>query len=89
MLRRLATYLSANEPLSAAAQMIIRAVVVALAVFALITNANAALYAGSAVSVALHSAAVSAAVAIGFLFIFWPARDPPQSARSGDAHERR
>jgi hypothetical protein len=78
MLKRLATYLSANEPLSAAAQLVIRAVVVAFAVFAGVTNANAALYAGSAVSVALHSAAVSAAVAIGVLFIFWPARDPPE-----------
>jgi predicted Co/Zn/Cd cation transporter (cation efflux family) len=78
MLRRLAAYLSADEPLSLAGQIVIRAVVLAFAVFALITNAKAALYAGSAVSVALHSAAVSVAVAIGFLFIFWPARDPPE-----------
>jgi hypothetical protein len=89
MLRRLAAYLRVDEPLPFAGQIVVRAVVLAFAVFALITNASAALYAGSAVSVALHSAAVSAAVAIMFLFIAAPFHDPPRSVRSGDAHERR
>jgi anti-sigma-K factor RskA len=89
MLRRLAAYLSANEPLSLAGQIVVRAVVLAFAAFALVVNANAALYAGSIFWLVMHSAAVSAAVAIMFLFTAAPFHDPPRSVRSGGAHERR
>jgi hypothetical protein len=87
MLKRLAAYLSVDEPLPLAGQIVVRAVVLALAVFALITNTNAALYAGSIFWLVMHSAAVSAAVAIMFLFTAAPFHDPPRSVRSGDAHE--
>jgi hypothetical protein len=89
MLKRLAAYLSADEPLPLAGQIVIRAVVGALAVFALVVNANGALYAGSFFWLVMHSAAVSAAVAIMFLFTAAPFHDPPRSVRSGDAYERR
>jgi hypothetical protein len=89
MLRRLAAYLRADEPLPLAGQIVIRAVVVAFAVFALVVNAKGALYAGSIFWLVMHSAAVSAAVAIMFLFTAAPFHDPPRSVRSGGAHERR
>jgi hypothetical protein len=89
MLKRLAAYLRVDEPLPLAGQIVIRAVVLAFAAFALVVNANGALYAGSIFWLVMHSAAVSCAVAIMFLFIAAPFYVPPRSVRSGGAHERR
>jgi hypothetical protein len=89
MLKRLATYLRVDEPLPLAGQIVVRAVVLAFATFALVVNAKGALYAGSIFWLVMHSISVSCAVVILFLFIFTPIRVPPRSARDGDAHERR
>jgi hypothetical protein len=89
MLKRLAAYLSADEPLPLAGQIVVRAVVLAFAVFALVVNANGALYTSSIFWLVMHSAAVSCAVAIMFLFTAAPFHDPPRSVRSRSAHERR
>jgi hypothetical protein len=72
MLKRLATYLRVDEPLPLAGQIVVRAMVLAFAFFALVIHVKGALRADSLFWLALHGFSASCAVAIMFLFIAAP-----------------